>query len=190
MDKESIDKFMNNEIVKNLIKLFVVIFLYKMFDTQFIMIQRLFREYYVLRFVFVIGLLYLLTKDISVSLGLSVFWFVIEYVFNMESDNLDTTTRSRLKSNDDYNKVETSEELPVDYYNNNTFLPNKLTQIKDISLDTYYSQNGSEFPNNQVDVLNLVDNSTNTPEYVPKKNYIDNSNKLLEGFCGSESCAL
>lgn len=182
MDK--VNKIVNHPVSQNLIKLFAVIFLYKMFDTQFIFVQRMFEQYYVTRVIFVFVLLYLLTRDIIQSIGFTIFWFLLEFLFSKNKIN---TYVNKLNSNDPQN-VEVSETLPVNYYNNNSFLPNKVNQIRDMALNTYYSQPGSSFPTDQIDVLDLVDEGTNTP--VPKKNYMDTSDNILEGFCGSENCAI
>jgi len=181
---DSVNKVVNHQVTQNLIKLFAVIFLYKMFDTQFLSVQRVFRQYYIVRVLFVFVLLYLLTRDISQSIGFTAFWFLLEFLF---SGNKMNTMKNQLNPNDN-NNVEVGESLPVNYYNDNSFLPNKVNQIRDMALNTYYSQPGSSFPTDQVDVLDLVDEGTNIP--VPKKNYMDTSDNILEGFCGSENCAL
>lgn len=182
MDK--INQVVNHNVTQNLIKLFAVIFIYKMFDTQFLSVQRVFKQYYIVRVLFVFVLLYVLTRDITQSIAFTAFWFLLEFLFSGNKMNL---MKNNLNPNEQ-NNVEVGETLPVDYYNNNSFLPNKVNQIRDMALDTYYSQPGSSFPTNQIDVLDLVDDMNNT--LVPKKNYIDTSDNLLEGFCGSENCAL
>jgi len=179
-----INKVVNHQITYNLIKLFAVIFLYKMFDTQFLSVQRVFRQYYIVRVLFVFVLLYVLTQNITQSIGFTALWFLLEFLFSGNRMNL---IQNKLNANDQQN-IEVGETLPVNYYNDNSFLPNKVNQIRDMALNTYYSQPGSSFPTNQVDVLNLVDDANNT--LVPKKNYLDTSDNILEGFCGSENCAL
>ena len=190
---DSINKVVNHQVTQNLIKLFAVIFVYKMFDTQFLSVQKVFKQYYIVRVLFVFVLLYVLTRDITQSIGFTTFWFLLEFLFSGNRMNLmqnkfnANNPQNKLNANNPQN-IEVGETLPVNYYNDNSFLPNKVNQIRDMALNTYYSQPGSSFPTDQVDVLDLVDEGNNTP--VPKKNYLDTSDNILEGFCGSENCAL
>lgn len=187
------DKFIQHPITENFIKLFAVLFVYKMFENNFTDVKQVFdnNEYGIfIRMLFVFVLLFLLSNNLINSLLLTVFWFGLSMILNQ-------TSNTNVHSSVEYGTVPSQyyQSYSNDIVNDNNYvadpirqsLPNKENQINDIQLDTYFSQPGDEFPQNQTNMLELVDEFSQKP--VETKNYIDSTN-LLEPFCGSENCAI
>jgi len=181
---------LDNTITQNFIKLFAVLFIYKMFENNFTEIKQVFdnNTYGIfLRMLFVLLLLLLLTNNILHSFLLTAFWFGLSSLFNNNSNGdyeLDVLPNS-------YNQSISNETINDDNYivdnDIKRQLPNKNQQLENIDLDTYYTQPGDEFPQSQTNMLGLVDDFNQKP--VDTKDYIDSTN-LLEPFCGSENCAI
>jgi hypothetical protein len=180
-----------NIYVTNSIIFIIVVFLYKSVFEIYINDYELLNSNFV-KVIFIFLLFYILTMDLKHTIIMSILLLLGDYLYNINESYNENNNNNNYNYN--YTTLNQSENNKIKYkykYNEiqltGNSLPNKETQLQDMELDTYYSEPGTNFTKQQVNMLGLKNDYNRT--MTNTKNYMDHTN-LLEPFCGSENCAI